>query len=80
MVVPPGNEGSDGPQLTSPVPRVAPAPERHGARRRRAGAPERQPDGAWRVWERLRAFDRRYATYVDVVLAAGASSSCARAG
>ena len=30
MVVPPGNEGSDGPQLTSPLPRVAPAPERTG--------------------------------------------------
>ncbi len=30
---------------------------------------ERQPDGAARVWERLRAFDRRYATYVDVALA-----------
>ncbi len=30
---------------------------------------ERQPDGAARVWERLRAFDRRYATSVDVALA-----------
>jgi len=34
------------------------------------GGPDRQLDGAWRVWERLRAFDRRYATYVDVVIAA----------
>jgi signal transduction histidine kinase len=32
-------------------------------------APERQLDGAWRVWERLRAFDRRFATLVDVGLA-----------
>jgi signal transduction histidine kinase len=36
-----------------------------------AGSADRQLDGAWRVWERLRAFDRRYATLVDVVLAAG---------
>jgi signal transduction histidine kinase len=37
-----------------------------------AGDPggERQPDGAARVWERLRAFDRRYSSYVDVALAA----------
>ena len=33
------------------------------------GTPDRQLDGAWRVWERLRAFDRRYATSVDVVIA-----------
>ena len=31
--------------------------------------PDRQLDGAWRVWERLRAFDRRYATFVDVAIA-----------
>ena len=31
--------------------------------------PDRQLDGAWRLWERLRAFDRRYATYVDIALA-----------
>jgi len=36
----------------------------------REGSPDRQLDGAWRVWERLRAFDRRYATYVDVMIAA----------
>jgi signal transduction histidine kinase len=33
------------------------------------GEPTRQLDGAWRVWERLRAFDRRYATWVDLVIA-----------
>ena len=58
MVCPPGNEGSDGPQLTSPLPRVAPTPDPRG------GVPtgtahDRQDDGAWRVWEWLRAFDRR---------------------
>ena len=31
---------------------------------------EPQQDGAARIWERLRAFDRRYATAVDVALAA----------
>ncbi len=32
-----------------------------------AGAAEgRQLDGAWRVWERVHAFDRRYGTLVDV--------------
>ncbi|MGO9855026.1 MAG: sensor histidine kinase [Acidimicrobiales bacterium] len=36
-----------------------------------AGSPQRQLDGAWRVWERLRAVDRRYAALVDVGLAAG---------
>ncbi len=30
---------------------------------------ERQPDGAAQILERLRAFDRRYARYVDVALA-----------
>ena len=33
------------------------------------GEPSRQLDGAWRVWERLRAFDRRYATWVDLFIA-----------
>ena len=28
-------------------------------------------DGAWRVWERLRGWDRRYAFVVDTVLAVG---------
>ncbi len=41
-----------------------------------AGSPDRQLDGAWRVWERLRAFDRRYATLVDVVLAGGLFVLC----
>ena len=31
--------------------------------------PDRQLDGAWRVWERLRDLDRRYATAVDVTIA-----------
>ena len=39
-------------------------------------APDRQLDGAWRVWERLRAFDRRYATYVDITLAAALFVLC----
>ncbi len=46
---------------------------RPGSARGTAGvgeAPDRQLDGAWRVWERLRAFDRSYATFVDVALAA----------
>jgi signal transduction histidine kinase len=43
---------------------------------RTAGAPDRQLDGAWRVWERLRAFDRRFATYVDIALAAGLFVLC----
>jgi signal transduction histidine kinase len=37
---------------------------------------EPQPDGAARVWERLRAFDRRYATYVDVALAVALFALC----
>jgi signal transduction histidine kinase len=41
-----------------------------------AGEPSRQLDGAWRIWERLRAFDRRYALYVDVVLAVGLFLLC----
>ncbi len=31
--------------------------------------PDEQTDRAWRLWERLRDFDRRYARYVDVALA-----------
>ncbi len=69
MVVPTGNEGSDGPQHTSPLPPVAAAGERHGGPRPPGGTPDRQLDGAWRVWERLRDFDRRYATAVDVAIA-----------
>ena len=72
MVLPPGNEGSDGPELTSPLPPTGSGPGAHGVTAVPARSPDRQLDGAWRVWERLRAFDRRYATYVDVALAAGA--------
>ena len=53
---------------------------RPGSARSAAGggeAPDRQLDGAWRVWERLRAFDRRYATYVDIALAAALFVLCA---
>ncbi|HEY6474289.1 MAG TPA: histidine kinase, partial [Acidimicrobiales bacterium] len=32
-------------------------------------SPDPQLDRAWRVWERLRDFDRRYAAYVDVAIA-----------
>jgi signal transduction histidine kinase len=39
-----------------------------------AGGPE--SDGAWRLWEWLRAIDRRYATLVDVILAAGLFVVC----
>ncbi len=44
MVVPPGNEGSDGPQRTSPVSRVAPARERpgHAGQRARSRTPARR--------------------------------------
>jgi signal transduction histidine kinase len=40
------------------------------------GRHDRQDEGPWRVWEWLRAFDRRYATLVDVVLAAGLFVLC----
>ncbi len=47
----------------------------------RDGAPTGQvddvrDDGAWRVWQWLRAFDRRNATLVDLVLAAGLFLVC----
>ncbi|HWF14721.1 MAG TPA: histidine kinase [Acidimicrobiales bacterium] len=38
--------------------------------------PDEQTDRAWRLWERLRDFDRRYATSVDVVLATGLFVLC----
>jgi signal transduction histidine kinase len=38
--------------------------------------PDEQADRTWRLWERVRDFDRRYATYVDVVLAAGLFGLC----
>ena len=40
------------------------------------GTSDRQLDGAWKLWERLRGFDRRYATSVDVVLAAALFLVC----
>lgn len=52
---------------------------RPGSARGAAGAgeaPDRQLDGAWRVWECLRAFDRRYATFVDIALAAALFVLC----
>ncbi len=41
----------------------------HDAGRDADIGPGRELDGAWRVWERLRAFDRRYAFWVDLVVA-----------
>ncbi len=40
------------------------------------GTRDRQLDGAWRLWERLRDVDRRYATLVDVALAAALFLLC----
>jgi signal transduction histidine kinase len=40
------------------------------------GEPSRQLDGAWRVWERLRAFDRRYAAWVDLFIALALFVAC----
>ncbi len=40
------------------------------------GRHDREEDGVWRVWEWLRAFDRRYASLVDVVLATGLFFLC----
>ena len=53
-------------------------PEWLRPRSAQTGAPSDGPhsDGAWRVWEWLRAIDRRYATLVDVVLAAGLFFVC----
>src|ERR1700679_1692000 len=36
-----------------------------------AGEGTRQVDGAWRVWEKLRAWDQRFAIAVDATLAVG---------
>ena len=47
-------------------------PGTHGVARPPARRADRQDDGAWRIWQWLRAFDRRYAALVDLVLAAGA--------
>jgi signal transduction histidine kinase len=49
-----------------------PAWLRPGTTRERANAGSgqvHQADRAWRLWERLRDFDRRYATYVDIAVA-----------
>ncbi len=68
MDVPPGNQGSDAPQLPPPLSGVAPARNDPGRRRADTGqAP--QADRAWRLWEQLRDFDRRYAAWVDIALA-----------
>jgi len=37
---------------------------------------DQRDDGAWRVWQWLRAFDRRYATLVDLALAVGLFVLC----
>jgi signal transduction histidine kinase len=37
---------------------------------------DHRDDGAWRIWQWLRAIDRRYATLVDLVLAAGLFILC----
>jgi len=47
----------------------------------RAGTPaggrhDREDDGAWRAWQWLRALDRRYATLVDLALAASLFVLC----
>ena len=39
-------------------------------------AHDQRDDGAWRVWQWLRAFDRRYATLVDLALAVGLFVLC----
>ena len=51
-------------------------PGTHGVARPAGGPRDRQDDGAWRVWEWLRAFDRRYAALVDLVLAAALFVLC----
>ncbi len=56
-------------------------PERLRPRSGRSDSPaastkQRPDEGAWKVWEWLRAFDRRYATLVDVVLAGGLFILC----
>ncbi len=54
------------------------SPEWLRPRTNRSGTPAGGPesDGAWRVWEWVRAIDRRYATLVDVILAAGLFVVC----
>ena len=57
-------------------------PEWLRSRNARSGTPtlgphDRQDDGAWRTWQWLRAVDRRYATLVDMALAAALFVLCA---
>jgi len=40
------------------------------------GSPAREDDGTWRLWQWLRALDRRYATLVDLALAASLFVLC----
>ena len=49
---------------------------RDGRGRTADGRPDRQDDGSWRVWQWLRAVDRRYSLVVDLVLAAGLFVLC----
>ena len=56
-------------------------PEWLRPRHPRGGGPtgqvhDQRDDGAWRVWQWLRAFDRRFATLVDLALAAGLFVLC----
>jgi signal transduction histidine kinase len=56
-------------------------PEWLRPRHPRGGTPtgevhDQRDDGAWRVWQWLRAFDRRYATLVDLALAVGLFVLC----
>jgi signal transduction histidine kinase len=41
-----------------------------------AGSPPRPLDGAWQLWERLRAWDQRFAIVVDTTLALGLFLVC----
>ncbi|HEY5384903.1 MAG TPA: histidine kinase, partial [Acidimicrobiales bacterium] len=55
-------------------------PEWLQPRHPRAGPPaklhDRRDDGAWRIWQWVRAFDHRFATLVDLVLAVGLFLLC----
>ena len=78
MVVPPGNEGSDGPQLTSPVPGVAPARNARPAAWRRgpAGGPTVSSTGRGRSGNGCAPSTAATPPYVDLVLAAGLFVLC----
>ena len=75
MVVPPGNEGSDGPQLTSPLPRVAPAPDCTG-RSGRPGAGCPRATGRGGSGSGCGPSTGATPPCVDVVLAAGLFVVC----